>query len=263
MRQLPASFCLFLALTVLSCESTDKDIIDTSDPPPILLQAGLSPTSVNTDTINIGPERLPGDFLSIQLRVEANFAQAAGQDQPLAPSFSILRNRRDDPLLTARLFDDGSGPDVSQGDSIFTALATLQIVRSEIGLFYVEVWAEDSRGSRSNASLLPFTILRLNQPPQLSNLQAPDTVKTSTQSQFFISVKAVDPDGQSDIRSVTRTTPSGLVLPLSTAPGDSIYTETVSLLPPPPPGSYQFSFRALDRSNASSTIIYHTIVVIP
>ena len=262
MRQLPAFFCLFLALTVLSCESTDKDIIDTSDPPPILLQAGLSPTTVNTDTINIGPERLPDDLLSIQLRVQAKFAHAAGEDRPLLPSFSILRNRRDAPLLTAPLADGGMGPDLIAGDSVFTALVTLQIPRSTIGLFYGEVWAEDSRGSRSNAALLPFSIIRLNQPPQLSNLQAPDTVKTSTQSQFFISVKAVDPDGQGDIRSVTRTTPSGMVLQLTTPPGDSIYAETVSLVPAPPPGSYQFSFKAMDRSNAPSTIIYRTIVVI-
>lgn len=269
MRQLPA-FSFFLVLVSLACEYTGKDIIDPSGPPPLLLQADLSPASVNTDTINIGPERLPDDLLSIQLRVQAKFAHAAEDDRPLLPSFSILRNRRDAPLLTALLADGGMGPDLIAGDSVFTALVTLQIPRSTIGLFYGEVWADDARGSRSNTALLPFTITRLNQPPELSSFQAPDTVHTGTQMSFFVSVKVTDPDGQADIRTVTRTTPSNLVLQLNDSglngdamAGDSVYTETVSLNPPPPPGSYEFRFQARDRSNVGSAIIYHTIVATP
>jgi hypothetical protein len=104
-------------------------------------------------------------------------------------------------------------------------------------------------------------IVRLNHPPVLSELFAPDTINLARINTFEISVKVIDPDGQNDIKSVSRFTPSGKVLPLQ-ASNDSIYEEIVSLTPPPDLGSYLFRFRGVDRSNDSSNVLTHTIVVI-
>jgi hypothetical protein len=75
-----------------------------------------------------------------------------------------------------------------------------------------------------------------------------------------MSLKVIDPDGQSDIRTVFRLTPSGKVLQLH-ALNDSIYGENVSLSPPPSLGSYLFRFASLDRSNDSSNVLTKTIVI--
>jgi hypothetical protein len=137
-------------------------------------------------------------------------------------------------------------------------------------MYRVEFYAEGNGGFFSNTSIQPLQIVRRNRPPVLSDLRAPDTVRTSAQSSFLITVRASDPDGLDDIRTVTRTTPSGLVVQLNdrgvngdAVAGDGIFTETVSLSPPPAPGVYEFRFQAFDRLNAGSNIIVHSVTVVP
>lgn len=112
---------------------------------------------------------------------------------------------------------------------------------------------------QSTVVLLPLQIIRLNRAPVISNLFAPDTVSISQRS-FTISVKVIDPDGQGDIKSVLRFTPSGKILHLY-AYNDSIYAETVSLDPPPKLDSYLFHFLAVDQSNDTSNVLPKIIVV--
>lgn len=253
-----------------SCEKQSPDIIDSKGLAPRILSASLNPSSVDSDTINIGPERKPTDLLSYEIVVSAKIDHPEGEANLSETTVTFFRTKREPAILAGSLHNDGFFPDLSAQDSVFTGLLKFSAMRSDIGSFFAEVTALDKNGFSSNTLRLTFSILRLNQPPMLSNLVAPDTVSRSTEDSFVITVVATDPDGPSDILSVTRTTPSNLVLYLNDSgingditAGDNIFTETVSLSPTQPLGTYPFSFKATDRSNASSSIIVKSIVVAP
>ncbi|HEX9615383.1 MAG TPA: choice-of-anchor X domain-containing protein [Bacteroidota bacterium] len=247
-----------------SCEPGGDSVIDYVLPSPVLVSGSVSPTIINTDTINVGPERLPEDVLPLSLVARLNVKHSGN---PVTVRFFVYENRPSSPISEGLLYDDGTLPDSTASDSTFSGLVQFQIVRSDIGTISVELVAE-ANGLQSSSLLHTITIERLNQPPVLSKLQAPDTVHTGEETSFVITVNVSDSDGLADIKSVTRRTPSNLVLPLNdsgangdVAAGDGVFTETVALTPPPPPGPYQFTFQALDRSNASSNLIMHTIIV--
>ncbi|MBI2619740.1 MAG: hypothetical protein HYW57_06630 [Ignavibacteriales bacterium] len=253
-----------------SCEKKYDNLVDPLGQAPLLVAASVSPTTVNTDTINIGPERKPDDLLPIELNVFSKVISERGQFALPMVFATVFSQYHDSSLGSAILHDNGMIPDTAVGDSVYSASIQIQLPRAEIGILSVEIYAESESGYRSNIHVLPLTIVRLNQPPVLSNLIAPDTVRTSLQNSFLITVMASDADGLADIRSVVRTTPSGLVLQLNdngtngdAVAGDGVFSEVVSLSPPPPPGSYTFTFQAFDRSNEGSNTIAHTIVVMP
>lgn len=256
------------SLCLSGCEKPDARIIDSTGISPEIMSGSLTPPIVNSDTINIGPERKATDQLAYSLKIRARISHRINSDQISDVRFTFFRTKREPEITQGNLRDDGNYPDSIASDSVYTGSVEFTAPRSEIGMFYADIVASDGQGFESNTIRLPFTILRLNQPPVLSNFTAPDTVYPNIQESFVITVRATDPDGQTDIVSVTRTTPSNNVYPLNdmgvngdTAAGDSVYTETVSLSPAPTPGTYIFTFRAIDRSNAVSGIITKTIVV--
>lgn len=250
---------LGLLLVATSCEVSQDGIIDTIFISPSILSASVSPTAVNTDSMNVGPVRLPEDVLTIKITAAVKINAPTNS----RVRYAVFSDRRSFPISEGELANSGV-------DSIFAGEVQFQVQRTFIGNLMLEITAESNPGSFGTSFIQIITIQRLNQPPVLSNLQAPDTVRTSIQQSFIVTVEVNDPDGASDILSVTRQTPSNLVLNLNdqgtngdAVAGDGIFTETVSLSPPPPPGDYQFQFRALDRSNAASNTINHSVVVIP
>lgn len=260
---------LTVLLYAASCEKQDSAVIDSIGFVPILSSVVINPSSINTDTINVGPERKPEDNLPLSVKTYAILASGAGVKQVKAVNARLLREPGLSAIASVELLDDGSGVDSTKGDGVFSGWINFSIKRSEVGNYRVEVSAEGSGGFTSTAIIQTLQILRLNRPPVLSDLRAPDTVRTSMQTSFLITVRASDPDGLDDIRSVTRTTPSNLVLQLNDSgvngdavAGDGIFSELVSLSPPPAPGSYQFRFQAFDRSNAGSNVLLHTITVV-
>jgi hypothetical protein len=257
-----------VAILFWSCEDKDSRVIDSQGPAPFILSATLSPSAVNSDTINVGPERRPTDLLSYDIVVSAVISHPSGQSQITETSVTFFRSKREPEILRGQLRDDGLFPDSSPQDSVFTGLLQFRATRSEVGSFFIEVTAVDTKGNISNSLRSTFAIERLNQPPTLSNLMAPDTVSRSTQESFVITVMVADPDGPTDILAVTRTTPANNVYFLNDSgvnkdavAGDGIFTEEVSLSPDIPTGPYVFSFKALDRSNALSNIIIKTVYV--
>ncbi|MEX1138947.1 MAG: choice-of-anchor X domain-containing protein [Bacteroidota bacterium] len=213
--------------------------------------------------MNIGPFQLPEDILTIILTASVKVGAS-----PSTVGYTLFQDRRLQPLTEGELNNLGVSPDIFASDSIFTGAVTFQINRSFIGNLTLELVPQSSDGIIGTSFLQTIEIQRFNHPPVLSNLQAPDTVRISLQS-FVISVQASDPDGAPDIASVTRQTPSGLILNLNDSgtngdavAGDGIYTEVVDLDSSTPLGSYSFVFRALDQSNATSNTILHTIIVL-
>ncbi len=257
---------IFLAVIfwLAACSEDQAGAVDVRADVPVLRSTSVAPRTVNTDTINVNGERNPADLLTIPITVIASV-----QGTPAVVMAAVRMSENGDLLTSGALRDDGVAPDAAAGDGQFFGIIDVQFLRTFVGSLNVSVWTENALGNRSVQAITPLLIERLNRPPVISGLNAPDTVRTGSVNQFFISLRATDPDGASDIKSVVRITPSQKILFLNDAglngdgvAGDGIYSETVSVNPPPTPGDYLFHFRAVDRSNDSSNVLSKAIVIV-
>ncbi|MGD1044675.1 MAG: choice-of-anchor X domain-containing protein [Bacteroidota bacterium] len=270
MRQLLLRNNFFLFIIILSllsisgCEKKYTSIVDSTGNAPIINDASFSVFVVNTDTIYTAGQSLhnPNDTLTIRGIAKVRAISFGDEKEISIVGFSVNGFNFSSSLAEGVLHDDGVSPDAKANDSVYSGYIEFQIQRVVVGTFSINLWSESTGGYKSNTIILPLQVVRSNRPPIISDLIAPDTVDLAIMTEFEISVKVIDPDGQNDIMSVSRFTPSGKILPLH-ALNDSTYEETVSLTAPPPAlGSYLFRFRAVDRSNDSSNVLTHTIVVI-
>jgi hypothetical protein len=260
---------IFLTLLLVGCRTKDETPIDPFQLAPFLSSLTVTPTSFNTDTINVGPQRLPSDSLTLNVMVTAQVSDPDG----------VSGSR----LVTARIFKPSSKV-VAQSAALrltdssrFSALVPLKIVRTDIGEFRFEVSAQNSSGLASNSLSRSVTIERLNHPPVVSDLQSPDTLTVGVDSLFMLHIRAVDPDGQSDIIKAFFNSflPSGSASsgnPFEmfddgnpqhgdAVAGDGIYSLIARLPATASRGTYRFEFQAIDRSGASSNVITHFINV--
>ena len=261
------NFYLFLVLLILfciaGCEKNYSTVIDSTASAPVIKDGSFSVSVINTDTINLAghPVRSPDDTVTIRGIAQARIDSSFNGTNVSLVGYSVINTNYSSSLTEGTLHDDGIFPDTKAHDNVYSGYVEFKIQRVFVGSFSISLWSESSAGYLSNTFILPIQIVRLNHPPVLSDLIAPDTINLAIVNAFEISVKVIDTDGQNDIKTVSRFTPSGKVLPLH-ASNDSLYEETVSLTPPPDLGSYLFRFRAADRSNDSSNVLTHTIVVV-
>lgn len=279
MHYLVFAIGVLLSLWWLGCEQISQTAVDPSFGPPVLAEASSSITAVNTDTINVGTSRKPEDTLTIALTVTARVSSEPNQPVPTV-QMRIISPYDNTPLSAATMMDDGSAGDQLKGDGIFTARTSFQIQRVQIGTLTIAVAAVGSNGYRSNTLLLPLKIFRGNQAPQITLVQAADTVQLSTESQVLIlRLRVTDQDGVGDISRVFFNSylPSGsassgnpFLMYDDGSPthgdekaGDGIFGLLITLPPTTPPGTYRFEFQAVDRSNAASNLLIHPILVKP
>jgi len=266
-----------LLALLMSCEPASNGVIDYLHFPPAAVSGSVTPATVNTDTINVGPERLPGDLLPISLFASMKVIPGDG---PVNVRYTVYEDRSTSPIAEGVLSDNGAAPDVAASDSTFSGIVQFQILRSVVGTMTVDMVAE-SGGLKSVALLRTLTIVRANEPPVISNVQAPDTVTLSGETQEIdVYLSASDPDGPDDIRLVYFNSflPSGA--PSSQNPfqmyddgnlpdhgdasaNDGIYSLRIVLPPGTSSGTYRFEFHARDRSNVESNTIVHAILVQP
>ncbi len=248
--------CIFLS----GCEKKYDTVINSAGNAPFVSNATSSLSIINTDTMNVGIERKANDLLTIEGIVTIKVFHLEGKKAISAVKYSVMVDDSSTILGTGLLNDEGIPPDQIADDSIYSGYVQFQFERVLVGKLTLSLWSENQTGDLSNTILLPLTIVRINHPPVISDLISPDTINLSTTTTFENSLKVLNPDGQGDIKSVLRFTPSGKKLQLY-AINDSIYTEQVSLNPPPSLGPYTFRFCAVDRSNDTSNILIKTIVI--
>ena len=282
LRDLIATFlraALFVSLLIplASCEKKGNGIVDSIGSAPQLTKASISPSRINSDSINVGSNRQPDDLITITSTFAVNIQ--AGSELPLSVTYSITSPDSMTIVSQGDLLDDGLLPDRTKGDGSFTASATFQIKRVQVGTYVVRLSAESSNGYGSNMMLLPLTVFRGNRPPVINDLIAPDTVKLGNQSQLIqLAITASDSDGLTDVTRVVFSsfkpngTPSGgnpylmyddgLAIHGDAKAGDGIFSLIISLPSNTEPGSYRFEFQAFDRSNEPSNVIITHITVV-
>jgi hypothetical protein len=265
------SFLFLIVLSLLSisgCEKKNDAVVDPNNNAPELSNASFSISIVNTDTMNIaGQGHSPDDTLTIRGNANVSVVFPGDNKETSSVRYSVTNSSFSSPLSEGELHNDGVIPDAKANDSIYSGYIEFQIQRVIVGTFTITLWSENTTGDRSNTILLPLQIIRLNRPPVISDLEAPDTVNLAViKDEFLIKIKVIDPDGQGDIRGMMRFTPSGLITRFYPLNGnidtDSIYTERVGVIPRPDLGAYLFRFRAVDRTTDSSNVLTKTIVVI-
>jgi hypothetical protein len=275
-------FLFIIILSVLSlsgCEKKYNTIVDSLGNAPALSNASFSFSVVNTDTINIAGQssRSSNDTLTIKGIAKVNVVSSAGEKEIAVVGYSL--NNFNSSFSDGMLHDDGIFPDVKANDTVYTGYVEFQIQRVVVGAFSLDLWSESTSGYISNTVILPLQIVRLNHPPVLSNLVVDSLIslKGIDQNYFQITIAAMDPDGQADIRTVYFNSfkPDGS--PSSGNPfylyddgdmngasgdskaGDGLYSLKVGL--PSSTGTYQFKFSAIDRSNDTSNVIIKNIIV--
>ncbi len=276
-------WAVVLLLALPACEEPRDGIVDSSDTPPRLVESFLSPRSVNTDTMAVGAVQNPEDELEIRIVLRATVVHPLG-----AAGVHVVRAFVTDPDGNERVAGTLHPESVGGDSTAFAGETILTVRRSEIGTFSVNITAFSRSGLASTTRRIPLVISRLNRPPELSNLQAPDTLVLGGMTQLVpLEVRATDPDGQTDIRRVQFNSflPDGSASRGNPFPmyddgggaiigepdvrsgdrieGDSVYTLTIALSPTVTPGTYRFEFQAFDRLNAVSGILKHNLVVRP
>lgn len=274
---------LFLA----GCDKNPDAVIDNSGRQPNLVVVVLTTPSFNTDTILVHGTKSADD----QLTLPVNFNATIGLPVTKVQSFHYTVTRTSDGVEVSSGYVPLTGLEKLQVQSIVESITlqksfSLNIQRSDIGIFEVEISAIDESGFESNAFRLPLSILRLNRPPQISNLDVPDTLQVPLLDPIYVplSVDVFDPDGSLDISRVQFTSilPDGT--PSKSGPirmyddgsnvdlgggytsgdmiaADGVYTRVIVLTNAAVRGTYTFTFTAIDRSSDTSNVIIHSIVV--
>jgi hypothetical protein len=259
--------CILL-IFVLGCEKKSDSVIESSGNISALSSPFIAPDTIVT--LGVGSGRTANDRLTLSLIAKVKVTNPDGSAQIASVICTAIDPTTDEVLSERILLDDGVFPDVLAQDSIFSGSLAFTIYRYQVGRFIIQFSSTSNEGFQSSTAILPLEVVRSqNSTPVLSNLHAPDTVITSRVTTFLISVQAIDADGPADIKSVVRMTSSGNRYPLNDSgtngdvtANDGIYSETVSVNPPPPPGIYTFRFQAVDLSNDSSNVLTKILSII-
>jgi hypothetical protein len=277
-RLVRRALLISIVLIFGGCEKKESSIVDLTGTPPLLSQISLTPSLINSDTINVGSNRQPDDLLTISTTIVAR--ALSNSLLPISVAYSVSSSDSLRIVSQGALLDDGQSPDQLKGDGLYTAKASFQIRRVQVGKYTVEVNAQSSDGYRSNAIIMPLAVIRGNHPPTIANVIAPDTIKLGNQSQvLLLSLRATDPDGLSDVAKVIFNSfkpdssasggnpwvmyDDGLVAHGDEQAGDGIFSLLISLPASTQVGTYRFEFQAFDRSNEPSNVITVRITLKP
>ncbi|HOV98059.1 MAG TPA: hypothetical protein PK595_00650 [Bacteroidota bacterium] len=257
-------------LIISGCSKNFDEIVDSQGSIPVITLSTITPNVINSDTINVNLVRSPDDTLTPQLFIQTK-AFVVDQSDPIKEIRYRVTSPGDNSFYDeGSLFDNGTAPDGQAHDSLYCGWVTLTFQRSLVGTLSVDIVAITEKGFQSTHRIIPLTILRINHPPVISDLNMPDIVYTSEENSFIVTLKVYDPDGLSDIYRVYRLTPAGNKYDLNDVGlnGDitahnGIYTETVAWgkNDAPTPGNYTFQFFAVDRSLDTSNVLTHTVVI--
>lgn len=239
-------------------------IVGAENQAPVLLTA-LSPDTVWVDSV-----------YTFQLQATANDADGLTSLRPVL--IQVFPPAFPNPSVTDSLFDDGAHSDVGVNDGTFANSFAPTFFNKGRGRYEVLFRARDNAGGFSNAVIrrVEVTDRFVNDPPQVSGLQAPDLIsRSATPNTYVLSVLASDPDGRTDLQRVFFNTflPSGN--PSSGNPfnmrddgqqgdvtaNDGRYSLRIEITPANATGNYRFEFQAQDKKGALSTKLIHSITV--
>lgn len=268
----------FLSLSILlllisSC-SQDDSTLDPSlnDTPIVFTGMELSDFLVDTDTLSLvpGKDKSPDDPVQIPLRVTVQVQRPAASSEKVRIRCEVLPDGSSTPVAVRTI------EDVTAGEQVFAF--DLELNRGDVGDYRVEVTGEDAAGTITAMASATLRVIYGSKPPVLVELAAPDSVQLQVQTVTFdLSVLVEDESGPADVKQVFFNSflpdgkPStgnpflmhdqGVASNGDAVAGDGWYSLRVQLPPTAQRGEYEFQFRAVDFSNATSNVIIHKLII--
>lgn len=257
--------------------SKDSRVVDPAIPgtPAMFDQIRISGSVFDSDTISVGTGiRSPEDPIQFAIGVRARYRETA--DSKIQSAICrVIREQTGETIAETPLrFVEKSDP------PWYSDAVTVKMKRGDVGDYRVEVGGTDAAGRELNTVLTKFNLYNGQNPPVLSDLQAPDTLQVPTQGFLAITltVRATDPSGAADIKRVWFNTwlPSGKPSagnPFSmfddgntihgdAVAGDGRYSLIIQLPSTTERGRYRFEFTAYDYGNLASNVIVRYITLI-
>ena len=270
-KGLKAGFLLFSSSVLLfllsGCENRGIGPVDPAGVPPFLRTVTISPDSVPLTAL------IPvNGIYTVTVRVRAEVKDPSGTGTVGTVVAQLLSPAGGDPLSVSSLHEEspGAGVRIFGGQIQFTA------TKEDVGTYRVRVIASDAQGVEGNVVDRSLKVTRINAPPVLSNLSAPDTVTLPSSGSIAIplSVTAADSNGLSDIRevffrSLDSSDPTskvflfddGSTVSGDLVAGDGIYSRIISLSSTNERKTYRFAFQAIDTPGDTSATVLHLLTV--
>ncbi|MDH4070279.1 MAG: hypothetical protein OEV30_07630 [Ignavibacteria bacterium] len=267
---------LLIAILILGCEEQDLASFDPGGNAPVLTDGLISPDTINVDTLT------PSDGLyPLTLSVTVKAVDPDGDLETVIAR--VLRRNGSGTLVETRLVDNGTGGDLTPGDSVYSGVLNFSIQRADAGFYAIEFLSSDEGSRLSNLLGRAFLASRSNSAPTLDtgSLIAPDSVSrpATGSSLVFMSIAAADSDGLADVRNVffinlasQSQTPQfllddggvpqpGGVTSGDLLAGDGVFSIVIQVPSTIPLGVYPFSFQAEDTFGDSSAAFIHNLTI--
>jgi hypothetical protein len=272
MIKLPIAAVVILAFA--GCEKLSQGSVDPTSFPPFVSTAVVHP-----DTVKLTSLVEQNGLLAVSVDVRLKVVTPPGTASLSSVVAQLLPSAGNAPILTLTLADNGVAPDSTGGDGVYSGTLHFSLLKSASGRYRVRFSATTTDGLSSNLLERPLYIARNNVPPILSDIQCPDTVTVPIGSSvyFKITVKAVDGDGQTDIkevffRSLDSSDPSHKIIMKDdgnadgfsgdAVAGDSVFSVVVTVPDGPTVRkTYRFGFGASDAFGDTSVTILKNITI--
>ncbi|MBU1299129.1 MAG: hypothetical protein KKF20_01460 [Bacteroidetes bacterium] len=271
---------LFLVVPFLfiSCEKDKSGTIDFSLSPPFVSESRLDHYSINSDTIRINTQLSLSDTIPISNRIQVKVSDPNGPTDIKNVRIQIFRPNSTKTIVTGYLNDKGTSGDIIPNDGIYSSSFSFKTPRQLIGMFTIEIQAEDNTGLVSNTLSQKMNVYTQLKPPLIYNLKAPDSVALPASGSTIIqmSIVAYDSNGLGDIqevyfRSLDSSDPTykhmmfdngNISVYGDSVAGDGIYSIKIQLPFNMTPKPYRFEFEARDFTALLSNKIIHILHVI-
>ncbi len=284
MRIQPYIFPFFLLLAAISgCDVPSGSGVIDSQIPPTIIEASIAPTS-----IDFGKMSPNGAVMDVSILGYVNATDDNGLSDIVSVSYKVF-TPAGKLFATGTLADNGTLPDLIAGDGQYNSQFILHLPKEVIGTYNIQFTTYDRMGFSSNIFNNPLKItLSTNNPPSLSNLSAPDSVRVpstaDTVNLVYMTVAVSDQQGLNDITSVILTSQrpdssvagtfylsddggSSILTQFGLPSGDSlandgIYSIIVPIFSTNIKNTYRdFIFTARDQSGALSNAIIKRVVI--
>ena len=255
-----------------SCEKKSDAVID-----PTLIAPTIANPSKSKDTAYTNSATPVVNFIT-SVRV------LQGGDDAISTVVCSLLDPNGNLIQNFNMSDNGSSPDTSGNNGVYTVSVNYTTSSClTVGNYSLQYLATSESGLTSNliVSTLPVYYSN-NVAPQMSFIFAPDTVikPTTGVNLFHISVKATDPNGQCDLKTVFFNSfkpngdPAGgnpflmfddgdFAAHGDSVAGDGRYSLVIGInsLPDTQIGTYQFNYQATDNVGLTSAILNKPLYV--
>lgn len=269
---------IFVVVVFSGCEKNNLGTVDVKTDVPLLSSPVVTPDSVYLDALTPSGDSYP---VSASVAVRSTMQEAS---QTLLAT--VLRPGSASTVLQITLRDNGSPPDLTAGDGIFSGTIQFSLTRAQAGNYRIRFSATTADGLSSNTLEKTLKLARRNSPPQLLAVTVPDTIDLPASDTIRVQFTATvsDSDGLADVREVffrrisppdpTRflmkddgsLEPAVLIggIPLKSGddvPGDGRYSFLIPVLPTSTRRTNVFEFQCIDSFGDTSRTIQRSFTI--